>query len=364
MSLPAPFQSMLENFVLAQESRPDGEGKSKHWDVFPADYEKAITTTTAWPTFLRNALSLGFNDDLMEWDNARWTDPNSEAALKRKNHDYSPLIEGASQAPNIQKSVALQIKLLFSLCGYEFFMKFKASDVGSPVTYSVKREGADKSHSLIAVNYHDLSVLYYFYQTLRVQMAVCQTNAPLIVEIGGGFGGFMAKMKKAYPNSRCVLLDLPELSAVQSYYLHEEFPGRKFLYLSDWEEHGTAIFDQEFDFLIAPGWKIEDIPEKQADLVINSRSMMEMTHSVIAMYFENIQRITKNGGLFACFNRYIKSSAGENIALKQYPFDSYWRVLVSQSSVIQNHIHDLIVQRQSQKNIFSVREMMKTLPPF
>ena len=117
---------------------------------------------------------------------------------------------------------------------------------------------------------------------------------------------------------------------------------------------------------------IKDIPEVSVDQVINMRSMMEMSSSVVASDFKEIQRITKIGGLFACFNRYekdfrewkdIPGSSGELNLLKNYPFDDYWQIVISQTSLVQAQIHDLILRRQAEKNLFPVTEALKSLPP-
>ena len=65
-----PFKNMLENYKLASENISE-EHKSSHWDVFPKDYEKAIESIDVWKTFLRNPLSLGCNDALLNFDNTR-----------------------------------------------------------------------------------------------------------------------------------------------------------------------------------------------------------------------------------------------------------------------------------------------------
>ena len=97
----------------------------------------------------------------------------------------------------------------------------------------------------------------------------------------------------------------------------------------------SLYFTGFVDFLILPYWEIELIPEKLINLVINIRSMMEMTKSTIDFYFKQINRIISDKGSFVCINRYQKN----DIILKNYPFDLYWKVILSQQSHIQNHIH-------------------------
>ena len=72
-TLPKPFSNMLENYNLSKKNMPSGQ-KSGHWNVFPEDYEEAIKQIDAWKAFLRNPLSLGFNDSLVNFDNARFSE--------------------------------------------------------------------------------------------------------------------------------------------------------------------------------------------------------------------------------------------------------------------------------------------------
>ena len=95
-TLPKPFSNMLENYKLSKKNIPLGQ-KSGHWDVFPEDYEKSIKQMDAWKTFLRNPLSLGFNDSLAYFENARYTEnkiyKNIDPWRRRKEHDYTNLID-------------------------------------------------------------------------------------------------------------------------------------------------------------------------------------------------------------------------------------------------------------------------------
>ena len=127
---------------------------------------------------------------------------------------------------------------------------------------------------------------------------------------------------------------------------------------------GNDLFSSNFDFLILPGVTFERLPSNYIDLIINMRSMMEMSSTIIKYYFDNIHRAIKNNGLFVCFNRYIKESSGEKIILKNYPFDKFWSIVISQTSIFQNHLHDLILKRKTEKDDFPIADRLKSLPPF
>ena len=180
-----------------------------------------------------------------------------------------------------------------------------------------------------------------------------------IVEIGGGFGGMLAKMKDLFPDTKCIMFDLPEVNAGQTYYLSQRYPAARILGFMDFVQRGPIIFEEKADFLILPGWLIQEMPDGSADLVANVHSMMEMTPETIGFYFDNLHRVMRIGGVFACTNRYQKLSV-----LKEYPFDDRWRILLSQTSNMQGHVHELIVERTTTSQPFSVRTAMKSLAPF
>jgi len=73
--------------------------------------------------------------------------------------------------------------------------------------------------------------------------------------------------------------------------------------------------------------------------------MMEMNWDTVRFYFDHIHRCVKTGGLFYCVNRYHKSTSGQDIRIRDYPFDGYWQLLLSQACWAQTHIHELLVQR-------------------
>ena len=76
--------------------------------------------------------------------------------------------------------------------------------------------------------------------------------------------------------------------------------------------------------------------------------------------FAEIQRMVRDDGLFACMNRYYKGN--EDTRFKVYPFDHKWQLLLSQVSVIQPHIHELIVQRTAAPQHFTVSAALESLP--
>jgi len=45
-------------------------------------------------------------------------------------------------------------------------------------------------------------------------------------------------------------------------------------------------------------------------------------------------------------------------------YQNFWSVVISQTSMYQNHTHDLILRRKSEKDDFPIADRLKSLPPF
>ena len=153
-------------------------------------------------------------------------------------------------------------------------------------------------------------------------------DRPIIAEIGGGYGGLAVKLKRLFPAATILIFDLPEANAIQTWYLDQNFPDAKTSGYSDLLRHGLpAILEARPDFIMLPGWSFADLQPASLDLVVNTRSMMEMNRETIAFYFNGIHRALKPESMFYCVNRYSKSTSGETIRIKDDPFDDAWSVV-------------------------------------
>ena len=75
------------------------------------------------------------------------------------------------------------------------------------------------------VNVHDLCEIYH-YKLFEENILKKFNNKNLtIAEIGAGYGGFASKVIKN-TKSKYVIFDLPEVNALQYYYLSKNFPEK------------------------------------------------------------------------------------------------------------------------------------------
>ena len=82
------FNTILENFRLSK-SFEKREYVSEHWNVFNTNFDKVITNKRIWERMLRNALTLGLNDNLTKISNERFfmADYNLWERLKSGEYD-------------------------------------------------------------------------------------------------------------------------------------------------------------------------------------------------------------------------------------------------------------------------------------
>lgn len=360
IELEFPISDMLDHFLAAKEKEPPGQ-KSSFWDVFPKDYERVISNSEVWPCFLRNSLSANFNLDLEMWG----PDGNAKGIKygpweNRKNLDFSTILPKTLEKPEHIEEMKNCFLNISYICGMEFVISNLGTNTGSPSTVDFNFTQKETGQSTIfQVGAQDLYLIFYFWQIFRASKSMIGKSST-IVEIGGGFGGMLAKFKDSLPGTNCIIFDLPEVNAVQTYYLSQRYPNARILGFKDYVKRGTEIFEEKFDFLILPGWIIQEMPDGSVDLAINTCSMMEMTGEIIDFYFSQLQRIVRVGGIFSCFNRYEKESI-----FKAYPYDDRWRLLLSQSSAALGPAHhELIVQRTETPQFLPVKEVMKSLIPF
>jgi hypothetical protein len=134
-------------------------------------------------------------------------------------------------------------------------------------------------------------VCEYHYQAHYFASLLSEIIAPVILEIGGGFGGLAYHLIKRMPNVTYIGFDLPQNALLQSYYLSCAFPELRVLV---YEEGMTALTREHvanYDILILPNFMIPLVDPEVADLIVNVRSLSEMPADTIAEYHRQIDRL-------------------------------------------------------------------------
>ena len=360
------FNFMLSNFEIAAKEMPPNF-KSLNWDAFPNGYSDLIRKEEIWPRMLRNAITIGFNDALLSHSNKRFKTGNLNLWKEMKQGGFPDLIQEKNDQ-NLKELIIEKVKKLIFSTDVEYVASNCIGEIGSPVVYKMNIKAGNSKNYKVRYNAHDHDDIYYSWFIVN-QLKYLEPKHPIICEIGSGYGGLASKIKNNLKKSKIIIFDLPEVNAVQSYFLINTFPQLKIFGYQDFLKYGPEILDKDFDFLIMPGWTASDLlKNREVDAFINVRSMMEMTSAVIKDYFEIIQANLIENGLFACINRYMKpvitnSNISEMNRIAEYPFDEYWSPLYSFPSHVQPHIHLLLAKREKVKPKYPFKEILKTIKP-
>ncbi len=114
--------------------------------------------------------------------------------------------------------------------------------------------------------------------------------APIVAEIGGGFGGMAHYLMRDRPGITYVDFDLPETIALISYYLLSAFPEMKATLYGEAELNEQTL--EASRLILMPSFAIRDMPAGSADLTFNARLFFDLSPASLHHYLAEITRIT------------------------------------------------------------------------
>lgn len=218
----------------------------------------------------------------------------------------------------------------------------------SYITKMSNTKNIGNNNNLIKYKNHliDYNSLIHFFWFKEIESELFLKNKiSNLCEIGGGFGSFAELFIRNY-NTKLLSIDLPEANLITAYYLKESFPEKKFFLFDDYKVNNFLSLEDynDNDVIILPPNSNLDSKIK-IDFFVNARSMMEMEFKIINSYFQFIHNFSHKNSYFLNINRYEKRTAGEKIRIAEYPYDKNWKVIISNKSINQNHIHFLLTKR-------------------
>lgn len=132
-----------------------------------------------------------------------------------------------------------------------------------------------------------------FYESLIAMeraglLAQLRLNRSVVVEIGGGWGGFAYQLKMAVPETTYVIVDLPATLLFSGTYLRTLFPkARFFIYGSEPPERLQSRL-KDYDFVLLPHYAFTKVRLQQIDVGINMVSFQEMTTAQVTSYLTRL----------------------------------------------------------------------------
>ncbi|MFM8355146.1 MAG: putative sugar O-methyltransferase, partial [Gammaproteobacteria bacterium] len=232
------------------------------------------------------------------------------------------------------------------------------NSIGNPPREKI----VSRSGKELQATFNDL-ILISFANKIFSALSTKQRASELsVLEIGGGYGGLAAKLKKLLPLAYITIIDLPHAGLLQTYYLQKSFPSGR-LNVLDYKVgahlHGDGSISS--DFTVVPSTKIDLLNQQVFDLVINSRSFMEMDQKTISRYFDLIQSRLKVGGLFFNCNRLWKNAGDRPTQISRYPYDENWQLISLSTSFFQNNTVELLARRTNKESVI-FKSLIRRLP--
>jgi putative sugar O-methyltransferase len=111
----------------------------------------------------------------------------------------------------------------------------------------------------------------------------------VVVELGGGWGGFAYQLKTLFPRLRYVIVDAPERFLFSAVYLQTAFPGARAVFWSGDGSDDGALRDA--DFVFVPEGDSGLLPLDRVDLAVSIGSLERMGVARAATYGEWLHRL-------------------------------------------------------------------------
>jgi putative sugar O-methyltransferase len=108
----------------------------------------------------------------------------------------------------------------------------------------------------------------------------------VVLDVGSSYGIFSSLVKKEYPASHHVLVDLPEQLILARYFLASSFPDARIAGVRELLQEAsiTRQFLLDHDFVLMPPALFGKLSSKSVDLVTNFGSFTEMTREYFDLY--------------------------------------------------------------------------------
>jgi len=232
------------------------------------------------------------------------------------------------------------------------------NSIGNPPKEKVE----SRSGKELQATFNDLILISFANKIFNALSTKQRTSELFVLEIGGGYGGLAAKLKKLLPLAHIAIIDLPHAGLLQTYYLQQRFPtGRLSVldYKTSAHPQGDVLISS--DFTVVPSTKIDLLNRQEFDLIINSRSFMEMDQKTISRYFDLIQSRLKVDGLFFNCNRLWKNAGDRPTQIARYPYDDRWHLVSMGTSFFQNNTVELLTRRTDKENAI-FKSLIRRLP--
>ena len=116
----------------------------------------------------------------------------------------------------------------------------------------------------------------------------------VVLEIGAGWGGFAALVKRLLPSTRYIIVDIPASLPLQMSYTHHlGYRAIRTLRAESTAGDVLALLATDFDFLFLLPEQIQLLPDDSVDVAVNLDSMVEMPAPSVTHYLGHVARVAR-----------------------------------------------------------------------
>jgi hypothetical protein len=125
-------------------------------------------------------------------------------------------------------------------------------------------------------------------------------HAFTILEVGGGFGALSRVFRLVYPQSKHVVVDIPESLFFQHAFLKGSFPEARHQYITGPDD----VVNESADFVYVPNCFAGVLKDREFFLAVNTNSFGEMPEAASSRWLDLIERETRTENIFF-LNRFL-----------------------------------------------------------
>lgn len=176
-------------------------------------------------------------------------------------------------------------------------------------------------------------------------LLVVKKEPKTILELGGGYGRNTYVLKKLFPKTKIIMVDIVPAIVLAQWYMTNVFADKNVLGVSDFKSY-TEIKNkyEKADMVFLLPHQIELLPKKSIDMIININSFQEMTLEQIKSYFKQIDRLTN--GIFYTKQWKQQHNKVDNIKINEneYPVYKSWVKLFHREARVQSKFYEAAYQ--------------------
>ena len=169
-----------------------------------------------------------------------------------------------------------------------------------------------------------------------------------VMEIGSGSGRTAYVILRLNKNiKKYIFVDISPALALAEKYISYVFNDKKIFKYRDF--NNFKDIEKEFnssELIFLLPHQILMLPKGIIDLTINISSFHEMLHKQIALYFKEIERLTKRNGYLYIkeWKKGVISQDNVIIYMKDYPISSKWKSIYRRTSKVQIKFFEQLLQ--------------------